>query len=148
MHWKVQLLHRHQNQNEVICLGYLTYRCTLHIISKHKFSPIAFWEHLVFAKKDCYSDKYILECIVYMKKLFCFRIQNGFKKWKWGSNWRQGVCWCICNYGMYSLVYLILYLDVPIGRIICISLYPDVPIRRFINIIKSLRLALHCKSGK
>ena len=60
-------------------------------------------------------------------------------------------CWCICNFGMYSLVYLILYPDVPIGRIICISLYSDVPIKTVINIInscKSLRLTLYCKSGK
>ena len=41
---------------------------------------------------------------------------------------------------MYSLVYLILYHDVPIGRIICISLYLDVPIGRVINIIKSCKV--------
>ena len=58
-------------------------------------------------------------------------------------------CWCICNFRMYSLVYLILYPDVPIGRIICISLYPDVPIGRVINIIKSCKVnevTLRCKS--
>ena len=49
-------------------------------------------------------------------------------------------CWCISNSVMYSCVYLILYPDVPIGRIICISLYPDVPIGRFINKIKSCRV--------
>ena len=43
----------------------------------------------------------------------------------------------ICNFGMYSLVYLILYPDCPIERIICISLYPNVPITRVINIINS-----------
>ena len=30
-------------------------------------------------------------------------------------------CWCICNFEMYSLI---LYLNFPIRRIICISLYP------------------------
>ena len=49
-------------------------------------------------------------------------------------------CWCICNFEMYSLEYLILYPNVPIGRIIYISLYPDVPIRRVINIIKSCKV--------
>ena len=41
---------------------------------------------------------------------------------------------------MYSLVHLILYPDVPIGRIICISLYLDVPIGRVINIKKSCKV--------
>ena len=41
---------------------------------------------------------------------------------------------------MYSLVYLILYPDVPVGRIICISLYLDVPIKRIINVIKSCKV--------
>ena len=41
---------------------------------------------------------------------------------------------------MYSLAYLILYPDVPIGIVICISLYLDVPIRRIINIIKSCKV--------
>ena len=49
-------------------------------------------------------------------------------------------CWCICNIGMYSLVYLILYPDVRIEIIICISLYPDVAIERIINIIKSCKV--------
>ena len=39
-------------------------------------------------------------------------------------------CWCICNFGMYSLVYFIC----------CISLYPDVPIGRIINVIKSCKV--------
>ena len=34
-------------------------------------------------------------------------------------------CWCICNFGMYSLIYLILY--------------PNVPIKRVINIINSCK---------
>ena len=34
-------------------------------------------------------------------------------------------CWCICNFGMYSLLYLIFY--------------PNVPIWRFINIINSCK---------
>ena len=50
------------------------------------------------------------------------------------------MCWCNCNFGMYSIVYLILYPDVPIERIICISLYPDVPIGRVINIINSCKV--------
>ena len=49
-------------------------------------------------------------------------------------------CLCVCNFGMYSLVYLILYLDVPIKINICISLYPDIPIGRIINIINSCKV--------
>ena len=40
-------------------------------------------------------------------------------------------CWIIVT----SKCIHLLYPDVPIGRIICISLYPDVPIGRIINIV-------------
>ena len=38
--------------------------------------------------------------------------------------------WCICNFGMYSLVYFIY----------CISLYPGVPIGTIINVNKSCKV--------
>ena len=38
-------------------------------------------------------------------------------------------CLCICNFGMYSLLYFIY----------CISLVPDVLIGRIINVIKSCK---------